>query len=75
MLCNGTVIVIVEYDRRRPGIYSKPLDMEYDNNITEESTAISLNMDINMNMNMNTSIQSINQSISQSINPLFFSFL
>ena len=28
--------VIVEYDRRRLVLFSAPLDMEYDNNITEE---------------------------------------
>ena len=32
----------VGYDRRRSGLPSAPLDMEYGNNITEESTAIAI---------------------------------
>ena len=34
VLCND--ITVVEYGRRRPGLPSAPLDMEYDNNRTEE---------------------------------------
>ena len=45
VLCND--IVIIEHnDGRRPGLSNAPLDMEYDNNTTEESTAIALKMNI-----------------------------
>ena len=33
VLCNANAII--EYDRRRSRLPSAPLDMEYDNNITE----------------------------------------
>ena len=33
VMCNANVII--EYDRRRSGLSSAPLDMEYDNNRTE----------------------------------------
>ena len=36
--------VVIEYDRRRPGLSNAPVDMEYNNNKTEESTAIALNI-------------------------------
>ena len=35
VLCNAKVII--EYDRRRPGLPSAPLDMEHDNNSIEQS--------------------------------------
>ena len=41
VMCNAKVVT--EYDRRRPGLPSVPLNMEYGNNITDESTAIALN--------------------------------
>ena len=44
VLCSD--IAITEYGRRRSGLYNTPLDMEYGNKITEESTAISLKMNI-----------------------------
>jgi len=34
VLCND--IVIIEYDRRRSGLPSAPLDIEYGNNIIEQ---------------------------------------
>ena len=34
MLCDASVVV--EYDRRMPGLPSAPLDIEYDNNNIEE---------------------------------------
>ena len=42
MLCNANVIE--EYDTRTSWLSNAPLDMEYDNNITEQSTAIALNI-------------------------------
>ena len=39
VLCNVTIehrALSMEYDRRSSGLSSAPLDMEYDNNITEE---------------------------------------
>ena len=41
-MCND--IIIVEYDRRRSALPSAPLDIKYDNNKTEQSTAIVLNI-------------------------------
>ena len=38
VLCNVTIehrALSMEYDRRSSGLSSAPLDMEYDNNITE----------------------------------------
>ena len=43
-MCNNIVIVIVEYDGRRLGLPNAPAAIEYDNNRTEESTVIALNM-------------------------------
>ena len=43
MLCNATVVI--EYDRRRSGLPDAPLDVEYDNSITEQT--ITLNMQHN----------------------------
>ena len=36
------LFVIIEHDRSRSGVPNTPLDMEYDNNRTKESTAIAL---------------------------------
>ena len=33
IMCNGNVII--EYDRRRPGLSSAPLDVKYDNSSIE----------------------------------------
>ena len=44
MLCDASVII--EYDRRRPGLPNAPLDIKYDNSSIEQSTAIALNMNI-----------------------------
>ena len=42
VLCNANVVV--GYGRRRSGLPSAPLAVEYGNNITEESTAVALNI-------------------------------
>ena len=42
VLCDANVGVV--YDRRRIGLSSAPLDMEYDNNSIEQSTVIYLNI-------------------------------
>ena len=39
VMCND---VIIKYDRRRSWLSSAPLDIEYDNNMTEQSTAIAI---------------------------------
>ena len=44
MLCNANVVI--EYNRRRSGLPSEPLDMEYDNNRTRD-IAIALNIQHN----------------------------
>ena len=41
-MCDG--IVIIEYDGRRLGLPNVPVVMEHDNNRTEQSTAIALNI-------------------------------
>ena len=38
VLCNANVVI--QYDTRSSGLPNVPLDVEYDNNIAEESTAI-----------------------------------
>ena len=47
VLCND--IVIIEYDRRRAVLPNAPVDMEYGNNIAEESTAIAIALNIQHN--------------------------
>ena len=34
VMCND-IVIIIEYNRRRSGLPSAPLDMEYDNNSVE----------------------------------------
>ena len=43
VMCND--IVTTEHDERRPGLPNAPLHMKRDNNRTEESTAIALNIE------------------------------
>jgi hypothetical protein len=38
-MCNNIVIVITQYDGRRPGLSNEPVDMEYNNKRTLESAA------------------------------------
>ena len=40
-------IVIIEYDDRRPGLPNAPVVMEHENNRTEKSAAIALNIQNN----------------------------
>ena len=48
VMCNGIVIVIIDYGRRRSGLPSALLDMEYGNSNTEQSTAIILNTNMDI---------------------------
>ena len=45
IICND--IVIIEHDGRRSGLPSAPVVIEHDNNSTDESTAIALNIQYN----------------------------
>ena len=40
VICGANVVV--RCDGKRPGLSNAPLDVEYDNNITEESTATAI---------------------------------
>mgnify|MGYP006081761189 CR=1 FL=1 len=40
VLCSANAII--KHDREKSGLPSAPLDMEYDNNITEEYNAIAI---------------------------------
>ena len=47
VMCNDIVILIIEHDGRRLGLSNAPVIIEHDNNRTEESTAIALNIQHN----------------------------
>ena len=42
VLCND--IIVIEYDRRRPGLSSAPLDVEYDNSSSIENSPLNMNI-------------------------------
>ena len=46
-MCNDIVIAIIEHDGRRTGLRNAQVVMEHNNNRTEESTAIALNIQHN----------------------------
>jgi len=43
VVCND-VVIIMKHDRRRPELPNAPIVIEHDNNGTEVSTAIALNI-------------------------------
>ena len=46
VLCNANAII--EYDRRRSGLPSAPLDMDYDNIYRDKAKALNINININV---------------------------
>ena len=44
VIYNDILIVVIEHDDRRKGIPNTPVVTEHDNNRTEKSTAIALNI-------------------------------